>query len=138
MPALARFCPRARHRIAGGSVWHFRAVLKRTCVSYGSDAGPSPKVTKESWPDHAHQKVKASALPTTILITFAMVAIIALAMMRFSLKLQIFLFPEFLEVFAVALNYPQKPVGLDNLLAFSLELLLIDQALLRPGLVELR
>ena len=59
-------------------------------------------------------------------------------MMRFSLKLQIFLFPEFLEVFAVALNYPQKPVGLDNLLAFSLELLLIDQALLRPGLVELR
>jgi len=37
----------------------------------------------------------------------------------------------------VCCNYPQAPLSLADLLAFALELLLVHQALLRPGLLEL-
>src|SRR5215469_11257265 len=47
-----------------------------------------------------------------------------------------FAFPDFAEVLEVALNYPQKPLGLADLLALDLEPLLVGHALLRPSLLE--
>ena len=48
------------------------------------------------------------------------------ALRTFSVLERLFLaFPDFSEVLGVALNYPQKSLGLDDLLALVLELPLV-------------
>jgi hypothetical protein len=53
-----------------------------------------------------------------------------------SLRHIVFTFREFLKVLWVGVNYPHVSLGLPDLLALAIELLLIDPALLRPGLLE--
>jgi hypothetical protein len=44
-----------------------------------------------------------------------------------------FRLPELPEVLRMGVNYPQAPLGLSDLVALALELLLVREALLRPG-----
>ena len=65
-------------------------------------------------------------------------AISLLTFVTFALKRAVLETPEVLEVLGVGLNYPQKPLGLADLFALALKLLLVNLALLRPSLLELR